>query len=85
MLHLGGRAQARMLEPHLEKGVGWSWKADGGRELGGRGMGRDRGMVPQSEWKPATDGDGEGGGISRKRLRPGIGEAPKNQWRCPYL
>jgi hypothetical protein len=31
------RAQARMLESHMEGGMEWSWKADGGRELGGRG------------------------------------------------
>lgn len=26
-----------MLEPYLEGGVEWSWKADGGRELDGNG------------------------------------------------
>ena len=26
-----------MFEPHLENGMEWSWKADGGRELDGRG------------------------------------------------
>jgi hypothetical protein len=27
-----------MLESHLETGMKWSWKVNGGRELGGRGV-----------------------------------------------
>jgi hypothetical protein len=38
----------------------------------------------EDEVKPSNDRGGEvGGGISRNRERPGIREAPKNQWGCP--
>jgi hypothetical protein len=33
----GRRAQARMLEPPLEGRMKWWWKANGMREVGGRG------------------------------------------------
>jgi hypothetical protein len=36
----------------------------------------------ENEWKSTTDGNREIGNISRKRQRPGIREAPKNQWGC---
>jgi len=65
---------------------GGSWK---GAVLG-RGMGgfRIRGEEGQekwidgheNEWKSATD-RGEEGHLQDER--PGIMEAPKNQWRCP--
>ena len=34
----------------------------------------------ENEWKSATDGGEEVRAISRMRQRPGIREAPKNQW-----
>jgi hypothetical protein len=56
-----------MLESHLEGGMEWSWKADGGRELGRRGDKKGSGVLKgegragrwlnghENEWKSATD------------------------------
>jgi hypothetical protein len=33
----GRKKQARMLKSHLERGMEWWWKADGGNKLDGRG------------------------------------------------
>lgn len=44
----------------------------------GLGIGRENGH--ENEWRFATDGSEEIGGISKKR--PGIEKALKNQWRC---
>ena len=67
-----------MLEPHLEGGMKWSCKADGGRELGegGEGDGNDKcsGLGvgerqerwlegQESEWKSAPSGSGGGVGV----------------------
>lgn len=43
----GRRVQAKMLEPHLEEGMKWSWKVDGGRELDGR---RDQESMKDQNW-----------------------------------
>jgi hypothetical protein len=87
-----------MFEPHLENGMEWSWKADGGRELDGRGDQEGSGELGvrcregQGYGQMAMRMNGNlymtwGGGvgdISRKRQRPVIG-LPKNQWVCTYL
>ena len=52
-----------------------------GREMGGSREGQE--IWPyghENEWKSATDGGEEVRAISRMRQRPGIREAPKNQW-----
>jgi hypothetical protein len=48
------RAQARMLESHMEGGMEWSWKADGGRE----GTRWERRLV--KEWENSVLGVGRG-------------------------
>lgn len=54
---------------------------EGNRRGGSRsGVGRDSRDGHENEWKSATDRDGVPS-YPRTRQRPGIREAPKNQWR----
>lgn len=71
---------ARMLESHLECGMEWSWKADGGRRFGGEwesGFGvrcREGHGDGQMALRMSGKTDGvERRGISRKIWRPGAG------------
>jgi hypothetical protein len=81
----------KKLESHLEGGKnihkrhteGGNWEeAAWGGEWGfqDHGWGRTGLDGHESEWKSATDWGEEVGCISMMRQRPGIREAPKNQW-----
>lgn len=46
-----------MFQSHLEEEIEWSWKADGGKELGGRGDGK--GNLESSGSGVETGGDSQ--------------------------
>jgi hypothetical protein len=64
---------------------GGNWKGEGGEKGEGFrircGEGQERWLEDyENEWKSATDGGEEVGGISKMRQRPGIREASKSKW-----
>jgi hypothetical protein len=75
-----------VMEGRWREGLDGRGDQEGGEEVWGLGGEEQRGWLDdyEHEWKSTTDwGQVKVGDISRKRWRPGTGEALKNQWECP--